>query len=95
MSDRSRVAVYLDFDNMVISRYDNLHGDGSWRRDNARDHRDARVGVRGDAGGGLRRQRGREHRLGEHRSQREGRGHCVGAELPGRRRQPGGRRDCQ
>ena len=38
MSDRSRVAVYLDFDNMVISRYDNLHGDGSWRRDNARDH---------------------------------------------------------
>ncbi|MFW5471086.1 NYN domain-containing protein [Knoellia sp. CPCC 206435] len=38
MSDSSRVAVYLDFDNMVISRYDNLHGDGSWRRDNARDH---------------------------------------------------------
>ena len=37
MSDTSRVAVYLDFDNMVISRYDNLHGDGSWRRDNARD----------------------------------------------------------
>lgn len=39
MPDASRVAVYLDFDNMVISRYDNLHGDGSWRRDNARDHR--------------------------------------------------------
>lgn len=39
MSDSSRVAVYLDFDNMVISRYDNVHGDGSWRRDNARDHR--------------------------------------------------------
>lgn len=39
MADSSRVAVYIDFDNMVISRYDNLHGDGSWRRDNARDHR--------------------------------------------------------
>lgn len=38
MADSSRVAVYLDFDNMVISRYDNLHGDGSWRRDNARVH---------------------------------------------------------
>jgi hypothetical protein len=39
MPDRSRVAVYLDFDNMVISRYDNLHGNNSWRNDNARDHR--------------------------------------------------------
>lgn len=39
MSDSSRVAVYLDFDNMVISRYDNLHGNNSWRTDNARDHR--------------------------------------------------------
>lgn len=39
MSDSSRVAVYLDFDNMVISRYDNLHGNNSWRNDNARDHR--------------------------------------------------------
>jgi hypothetical protein len=39
MSDNSRVAVYLDFDNMVISRYDNLHGNNSWRNDNARDHR--------------------------------------------------------
>ncbi|MFC7491957.1 MULTISPECIES: NYN domain-containing protein [unclassified Knoellia] len=38
MPDTSRVAVYLDFDNMVISRYDNLHGVGSWRRDNAREH---------------------------------------------------------
>ncbi len=37
MSDR--VAVYIDFDNVVISRYDNLHGDGAWRSDNARDHR--------------------------------------------------------
>ncbi|MEO7268440.1 MAG: NYN domain-containing protein [Knoellia sp.] len=39
MPDRTRVAVYLDFDNMVISRYDNLHGNNSWRNDNARDHR--------------------------------------------------------
>ena len=39
MPDSSRVAVYLDFDNMVISRYDNLHGNNSWRNDNARDHR--------------------------------------------------------
>lgn len=38
MPDRSRVAVYLDFDNMVISRYDNLHGNNAWRNDNARDH---------------------------------------------------------
>ena len=34
-----RVAVYIDFDNVVISRYDNLHGDGAWRKDLARDHR--------------------------------------------------------
>jgi hypothetical protein len=33
------VAVYIDFDNVVISRYDNLHGDGAWRKDMARDHR--------------------------------------------------------
>ena len=34
-----RVAVYIDFDNVVISRYDNLHGDGAWRKDDARNHR--------------------------------------------------------
>ena len=34
-----RVAVYIDFDNVVISRYDNLHGDGAWRKDEARHHR--------------------------------------------------------
>jgi hypothetical protein len=34
-----RVAVYIDFDNVVISRYDNVHGDGAWRKDLARDHR--------------------------------------------------------
>jgi hypothetical protein len=31
-----RVAVYIDFDNIVISRYDQLHGPGAWRKDNAR-----------------------------------------------------------
>ncbi len=35
MSDASRVAVYLDFDNVVISHYDSVHGSGSWRRDDA------------------------------------------------------------
>jgi hypothetical protein len=39
MSDASRVAVYIDFDNVVISRYDNVHKDGAWRADMARDHR--------------------------------------------------------
>ena len=35
-----RVAVYIDFDNVVISRYDQLHGGRreAWRADNARDH---------------------------------------------------------
>jgi len=36
MSDPSRVAVYFDFDNVVISYYDNVFGDGTWRRDDAR-----------------------------------------------------------
>jgi uncharacterized LabA/DUF88 family protein len=31
-----RVAVYIDFDNIVISRYDQLNGNMSWRNDNAR-----------------------------------------------------------
>ena len=31
-----RVAVYIDFDNVVISRYDQLHGRESWRKDEAR-----------------------------------------------------------
>jgi hypothetical protein len=38
MSDPSRVAVYVDFDNVVISYYDNVFGDGTWRRDDARWH---------------------------------------------------------
>lgn len=35
-----RVAVYIDFDNVVISRYDQLHGGRreAWRADDARDH---------------------------------------------------------
>jgi uncharacterized LabA/DUF88 family protein len=39
MSD-SRVAVYIDFDNVVISRYDQVHQEtrDAWRADNARDH---------------------------------------------------------
>jgi len=34
-----RVAVYIDFDNVVISRYDEIHGKGAWRKDEARAHR--------------------------------------------------------
>lgn len=32
------VAVYIDFDNIVISRYDQVHGRGYFKRDNARDY---------------------------------------------------------
>lgn len=39
-----RVAVYIDFDNMVISRYDAVHGSGRWRKDDARDHSPAEDG---------------------------------------------------
>ena len=28
-----RVAVYIDFDNIIISRYDQVHGRGSYMRD--------------------------------------------------------------
>ncbi|GEL93369.1 NYN domain-containing protein [Cellulomonas composti] len=53
LTDTDRAAVYIDFDNIVISRYDQLHGDGAWRKENARDARkevaarldDARVDV--------------------------------------------------
>jgi len=37
-STDARVAVYIDFDNVVISRYDNVFGDSAWRKDNARNH---------------------------------------------------------
>lgn len=30
----NRVAVYIDFDNIVISRYDQIHGRSAWRKDN-------------------------------------------------------------
>jgi uncharacterized LabA/DUF88 family protein len=33
----TRVAVYLDFDNIVISRYDQVHGRGQFQRDKARE----------------------------------------------------------
>lgn len=33
-SSDNRVAVYIDFDNIVISRYDQVHGRGAWRKDN-------------------------------------------------------------
>jgi hypothetical protein len=33
-----RVAVYIDFDNVVISRYDDIHGKQAWRRDDPRRH---------------------------------------------------------
>lgn len=38
MSEQShpRVGVYLDFDNIVISRYNQLHGDGAFGRDKVR-----------------------------------------------------------
>ena len=35
-SSEPRVALYFDFDNIVISRYDQLHGGGSYRRDTSR-----------------------------------------------------------
>jgi uncharacterized LabA/DUF88 family protein len=41
-----RVAVYIDFDNVVISRYDHIHGDGAWRKDDARAHA---MGTESDA----------------------------------------------
>ncbi|MGV0646376.1 NYN domain-containing protein [Mycolicibacterium sp. XJ879] len=34
-TDIARVAVYLDFDNVVISRYDQIHGRNSFQRDKA------------------------------------------------------------
>ena len=35
-NDEPRVAVYFDFDNIVISRYDELHGDSAYRSDTGR-----------------------------------------------------------
>jgi NYN domain/OST-HTH/LOTUS domain len=36
VGDTPRVAVYLDFDNVVISRYDQVHGRNSFQKDRAR-----------------------------------------------------------
>lgn len=46
--DDARVAVYIDFDNIVISRYDQVHERGAWGRDAARRHAmgDGPVGAR-------------------------------------------------
>ncbi len=37
-SNNPRVAVYIDFDNVVISRYDHVFGKGKWRADGTRNH---------------------------------------------------------
>ena len=37
-SSDGRVAVYIDFDNIVISRYDEVHGRGDFQRDRQRAH---------------------------------------------------------
>ena len=36
VSAEPRVALYFDFDNIVISRYDQLHGEGAYRKDTSR-----------------------------------------------------------
>ena len=36
VSAEPRVALYFDFDNIVISRYDQLHGEGAYRKDTGR-----------------------------------------------------------
>ncbi|WP_231600885.1 NYN domain-containing protein [Salinibacterium sp. SWN248] len=51
MPSDGRVAVYIDFDNIVISRYNQIHGNGQFSKDKARTHNSARtttsaVGVR-------------------------------------------------
>ncbi|HIY65650.1 MAG TPA: NYN domain-containing protein [Candidatus Agrococcus pullicola] len=47
---QTRVAVYIDFDNIVISRYDQLHGRGSFHSDKVRnlpvDGRESKVRTR-------------------------------------------------
>ena len=50
MSDLSatRVAVYIDFDNIVISRYDQVHGRSQFQRDKARGFETAEVAERFD-----------------------------------------------
>ena len=43
----ARVAVYIDFDNVVISRYDQMHGRDSWRKEEAR-RNDEKVAAKVD-----------------------------------------------
>jgi len=38
-----RVAVYIDFDNIVISRYNQKHGNGQFQKDKARTHNSGRT----------------------------------------------------
>ena len=45
-----RVAVYIDFDNIVISRYDQVHGRGHFKRDSAREYVVTAVGRSSDEG---------------------------------------------
>ena len=45
ISNDPRVAVYIDFDNIVISRYDQIHGRSAWRNDNARLERPTDTGT--------------------------------------------------
>jgi hypothetical protein len=42
-STEGRVAVYIDFDNIVISRYNQKHGNGQFQRDKARTHSSSRA----------------------------------------------------
>ncbi len=56
-SPETRVGVYIDFDNIVISRYDQLHGDGTWRRDNVRSMTTAATAPNVDEDGKLTRAR--------------------------------------
>ena len=35
-SAEPRVALYFDFDNIIISRYDQVHGEGAYRKDTSR-----------------------------------------------------------
>ncbi len=44
-SGATRVAVYLDFDNIVISRYDQVHGRNSFQRDKAKGLDKERLGL--------------------------------------------------
>src|ERR1700733_11581055 len=50
-SGTTRVAVYLDFDNIVISRYDQVHGRNSFQKDKAKGLEKDRVqSATGDVG---------------------------------------------